>query len=168
MLGLAAAMCLMASASVVNAGEAATSASAGSNGRGPGTAGATASYEGDGRGWTKTTTKSGNINYGRGTAFGIDKDGVTFSVSQAIAPRVGPALASTFNVSIGFNGEVNSSHGMSTASGSNVREVNAGGSASSNRFGGGSAVATAGGKTGNGGRVDAFTKSYSRRPSWRR
>lgn len=168
MSGLAVAMSLLVSVTVANAGEAETSASAGSNGRGPGTASATAAYNGDGRGWANTTTRSGNVNYGRGTAFGIDRDGVNFSVSQAIAPRFGPAMASTFNVSIGFNGEVNSSHGLSTASGSRVREVNAGGSAGTDRFGRGHAIATAGGRTGNGGRVDAFTKSYSRRPTWRR
>lgn len=161
---LVASLALFVSVSIVSAGEASSDAWANSNGA----AGANAAYNGDGRGWAKTNTKSGNISYGRGTAFGIDRDGVSFSLSQALAPRFGPAIASTFNVSIGFDGEVNSSHGNSIARGGSVREVNAGGFANSSRFLGGSAGATAGGRTENGGRVHAVTKSNSHRTFFRR
>lgn len=163
--GLVAAMLgAMSMTSVAMAGEASSDAWANSHG----SAGANAAYNGDGRGWAKTTTRTGNVNYGRGTSFGIDRDGVSFSVSQALAPRFGPALASTFNVSIGFDGDVNTSHGSSIARGGNVREVNAGGFASSNRYNGGTSGATAGGRTGPSGRVVAETKSNSRRVFWKR
>ncbi len=166
--GMAAALSLMAAATMAHAGTAATSATAGSNGFGPGTAAATAEYNGGGPGFARTNTRSGNVSYGRGTAFGVDQNGVSFSLSQALAPRFGPAIASTFNISVGFDGRVNTSVGNSVARGSPVREASAGGFASSNRFTGGSAGATAGGRTGFGGRVDAQTHSKSSRTLFRR
>jgi hypothetical protein len=141
------------------AGEAATSASAGSSGRGPGMATATAQYTGDGRGFAETRTRSGPISMGRGVAYGMDEHGFTFSVSNAVAGRYGPAVASNFNFSIGFDGSVATSGGTSVARGSPARTAGAGGFARS--VGGGpSAGATATGHTGPTGVVRATT--YSR------
>jgi hypothetical protein len=159
---------LLLPASAANAGDATTSASAGSNGRGPGTATATAQYTGDGRGFTETKTKSGPISFGRGIAYGVDARGLTLSISNAVAGRFGAAVASTFNLSIGFDGSVASSGGLSVANGSPVRVANAGGFA---KAGGGPAAAgaTAGGHTGPAGTVKATTSAHStpRRIVWR-
>ncbi len=160
---------VLLSSSMLFAGEASTSATAGSNGgRRPGTAGATASYVGEGPGLARTTTRSGNVNYGRGVAFGVDDDGVSFSVSQALAGRVGPAIASTFNISLGFDGQVSASNGWSVADHSRTRTVNAGGFARSDR-GNTISGATAGGSTGRFGTVKAKTESHStpRQMNWR-
>jgi hypothetical protein len=159
---------LLLAASVANAGEASTSASAGSNGRGPGTASATAQYTGGGRGFTETRTRSGPISIGRGIAYGIDEHGITFSASNAVAGRFGPAVASTLNISIGFDGSVSSSGGVSVAKGSPIRLANAGGFA---RTGGGPAVAaaSAGGHTGSSGtvRTNTYARSTPPRIVWR-
>ncbi len=164
---LAAAMLLL-TGSVTLAGEAATSASAGSNGIGPGTASATASYTGGGRGQARTNTRSGrNFSFGQGIAYGVDRNGISFSASNAVATRFGPAFASTFNITIGPGG-VAGSFGTSTAGGSRNRTAHAGGFAG-NRFGRPRAGATAGGRTGRRGWVRANTHSFSRRTRlWRR
>lgn len=143
-----------------HAGEASTSASAGSTGRGPGTAAATAQYTGGGRGFAQTQTRSGSISMGRGIAYGVDQRGITLSVSNAIAGRFGPAVASNFNLTIGFDGSVAGSGGTSVARGSPVRTASAGGFASSGG-GGTTAGVTAGGRTGPTGVVHATTYSQS-------
>lgn len=159
---------LLLTGSMTLAGEAATSASAGSNGVGPGTASATAAYTGGGRGQARTNTRSGrNVSFGQGIAYGVDRNGISFSASNAVATRFGPAFASTFNITIGRGG-VAASFGTSTAGGSRNRTANAGGFAG-NRFGRPTAGATAGGRTGRRGWVRANTRSFSRRSRlWRR
>jgi hypothetical protein len=144
------------------AGEASTSATASNGWYTSGSAGATANYDGNGGiGFARTRSDTGKVNTSRGLAVGVDDDGLDFSFSHAIAPKSGPAYAGTLNLSIGRDGDVNGSYGGSVAQGGVAREVHAGGSTRSDHRGG-SAVATAGGETVGGGRVDARTDSFSR------
>ncbi len=134
------------------AGEAETNAWA-RNGwaRGSGAAGATANWDGDdGWGIARTRTRSGDVSVGRGLAIGIDRDGLDFSFSHAIAGRFLPAYAGTFNLSIGFDGSVNGSYGGAFAQGGATRS------------------AQAGGQTRSGGIVQARTNSYSNPVPWGR
>ena len=163
---------ILLAAPLAAAGQASTSASAGSNGHGPGTAAATAEYTGDqGRGYADTRTRSGPVNYARGVAYGIDQNGISFSVSHAVAGRRGPAFASTYNLSIGFDGSISRSRGVSVANGSRSRTAHAGGFSRAGR-GRTTAVATAGGRTGRRGYVRANTHTHTKRPRrvwrWRR
>lgn len=146
------------------AGEASTSAGVTQIGSRPGTATATAAYTGDGRGQARTNTRSGQVSLAEGLAFGVDRDGIDFSVSYAVASRFAPALASTFNMSIGRDGSVASSGGLSVASPAPVRSVNAGGFARS-QPGGSISSATVGGRSDPRGSVIARTWSDSRRPA---
>lgn len=148
------------------AGEAATSASAGSNGSRPGSASATASYTGNGRGFAQTSTRSGPVSVGRGIAYGVDRDGITFSASHAVATRFGPAVASTLNITIGRDGSVAHSTGLSIAGGNRTRVASAGGFSANHPGSAAAAGATAGGHTGVRGRVQAMTDSRSL-PPWR-
>lgn len=145
------------------AGEATTSAGVTQIGSRPGTASATAAYTGDGRGQARTTTRSGRVSLAEGLAFGVDRDGIDFSVSYAVAGRFAPALASTFNLSIGRDGSVAGSGGLSVANAAPIRSVNAGGFARS-QPGGSISGATAGGRSDPHGTVIARTWSDSRRP----
>jgi hypothetical protein len=149
------------SGALVFAGEASTSATAGSRGFGPGTAAATADYNGGGVGFTRTKANSGNVNLARGISFGVDPSGLSLSTSFAVAPRVGPAAAGTFNLSLSPTGDVSGSFGRSIASGDSTRTVSAGGS-SGNSFFGSPARATTSGFTGSRGRVDASSHSFDR------
>lgn len=150
------------SAANAMAGQAATSAAAG-NGRGgeSGTAAATANYQGNGNGpaLTKTQAITGDVNFARGVAVGVDKDGIDLSFSHAIAGRLGLGYAGTLNISIGRDGKVSTSYGGAVAEGGKARSVEAGGSASSDRHGGGTAQASASGHTVGGGEVKAYTQS---------
>ncbi len=151
---------MVASAS---AGETTTSASAGMGRFGPGTSTATAAYSGNGQGIANTNTRSGNnFTFGRGVAFGIDEDGVSLSASHAIATRYGPAVASTFNLTIGFDGAVASAHGGSIAAGGAQRTAFAGGSSGIHRQVP-TATANAGGRTVRGGVVRAHTDTRTHR-----
>ena len=123
----------------------------------PGTATATARYEGD-LGFAHTDTRSGKVNIARGVAVGFDEDGLSLSFSTAISPSRGPALGTTFNMTLGRNGEVAHSIGTSLATGGLARTVTVGGSATSTRYGSTSA-ALAGGSTLGGGVVRASTTS---------
>ncbi len=167
-LPLAAVLSLLMTAAIAQGGEATTSASANSNGMGPGTASATANYSGRGQGFARTRTQSGNLSFGRGVAFGIDRNGVNFSTSSAFAPALGPAVASNFNLSVAFNGEVSGSHGLSVAGGSRQRSAHAGGS-SKIRRGRATSISRAGGRTARRGFVRARTRSRASRgvPRWR-
>ncbi len=109
------------------ASDATTSATAGSNSfLRNGTADATASY--DGRfGFARTQANSGSVNSARGVAVGVDRDGVSLSVSNAVATRFGPAVATNFNVTIGRDGQVARSGGISVAEGPLRRSATAGG-----------------------------------------
>ena len=164
----------------VLAGEASTNASAGNFG-GPrgGTATATAHYDGadGGVGLARTRTDTGDVNFARGLAVGMDKNGLDMSFSHAIADRSGPAYAGTFNLSIGNNGDVSGSYGGAFSEGGRVRSAEAGGSTRTDRRGPVS-TAFARGHTSPGGRVIARTHTYTRpvirpvasrthRPSWR-
>ena len=153
---LAAVMALLIATAEVAAGEASTSASAGSTGRGPGTAAATAQYSGD-RGFARTDTRSGPVSFGRGIAYSVDRDRVSLSVSQAVAGLVGPAVASSFNLSIDRDGSVSRSSSLSVASGSPTRSATAAGCAGASRIET-TAGATAAGHTGSSGVVRVVTE----------
>lgn len=143
------------------ASSASTDASAGRDRRGVGNAEAAASYEGD-AGFARTNTRTGRVNIARGVAVGVDEDGLSLSVSQAIDPKHGPSIATNFNLSIGRDG-VSASNGISTASGSNTRQVSAGGAVSNERHTP-VAISTASGTTGPRGKVAARTNSHTTRP----
>jgi len=129
---------------------------------GSGAAVATARYAGD-LGFARTDTKTGTLNMARGVAVGLDEDGLSLSFSTALAPRLGPAFSTTFNMTIGSNGELAHSVGHSVATGGLERAVSAGGRSSSTRSGS-TATAVAGGKTVGGGVVEARTASHHYRP----
>jgi hypothetical protein len=148
-------------ATTLKASDASTTASV-TSGRRSGTAAATAEYEGD-VGLARTRTKTGKVNLARGVAVGVDEDGLTLSVSHAVAAKSGPAYAGTFNLSIGRDGQVSSSYGGALSTGGRSRSALAGGSATTSRRTS-SAIAFAKGKTRGGGIVKARTHSYSRRP----
>jgi hypothetical protein len=144
------------------ASEAETSASAGSNRyQRNGTATATARYSGD-IGSARTQSRSGQVSVARGVAWGLDKDGLSLSVSNAVAPSRGPAVATTFNLSIGRDGRVSHSTGLAISKGPIQRSASAGGAASTKRHGG-SATAFAAGKSDRFGRVRAVTQSRQHR-----
>lgn len=157
----AAALTMNWSAAAALAGGAATSASATSNGRSPGTAAATAQYSGD-RGFARTDTRSGPVSYGSGVAYSVDRNGISLSVSQAVAGVLGPAVASSLNISIGHNGSVASSSSLSVAGGRGARSVTAGGATSTHRTGA-TAVATAASHTAPRSVVKTTTVSHTRR-----
>ncbi len=147
----------------VLAGEAETNAAAGTGWNGRGTAAATARYDGaDGNiGLARTRTRTGEVNLAEGLAVGVDRDGLDFSFSEAIAPRFGPAFGGTFNLSIGMDGDVSGSFGTVVAEGGRTRSVEAGGVTRTDSRGA-TAAATAHGDTSPNGRVIARTNSYSR------
>jgi len=160
---LAVSVMLMPAAATL-ASDAETSASAGSSRfNRNGTASATARYEGD-LGFARTRTNSGRLNTARGVAVGVDRDGISLSVSNAVAPRNGPALATTFNLSIGRDGSVQRSAGLSVANGPLQRSATAGGAVSTGHNGRDRiATAHASGRTDRFGRVNASTRSHSSR-----
>ncbi len=92
------------------ASDADTSATAGPGRYGTGTAAATAHYEGD-YGFARTDSRTGAVNLARGVAVGVDEDGISLSLSNALAPRYGPAVATNFSMSIGTDGRVSTSTG---------------------------------------------------------
>lgn len=117
------------------ASDAETSATAaGSRDARNGTASATARYAGD-VGFARTDTRSGEISRARGVAVGVDRDGLTFSLSNAFATRDGLGLATNFNISIDRDGRVSRSGGIALADSPIERSVAAGGSATNGRFG---------------------------------
>jgi len=138
------------------ASDAETSATA-TRGR-TGTAAATAHYAGE-VGFARTTTSTGAVNVARAVAVGVDENGVSLSVSTAVAPRSGPAVATNFNLSIGTNGEVARSTGRAEAVGGAARTVSAGGKASSTPAGS-VAISHASGSTSCGGVVRVNTRSH--------
>ncbi len=142
------------------ASEAETSASAGnSRYQRNGTATATARYEGD-LGFARTNSRSGPVSSARGVAVGFDESGLSLSVSNAIAPRFGAAIATTFNLSIDRDGEVSGSTGLAVARGPLQQAVTAGGRVGTGRFADG-ATAFASGQTDRFGQVQATTRSYN-------
>jgi len=144
------------------ASDAETSATAGSNRLQPnGTAQAAARYEGD-RGFARTQSRSGPVNLARGVAVGVDERGLSLSVSQAVAPQAGPALAANFNMSIGMDGRVSGSTGLALSEGPLYRSASAGGRAGTGRVSP-AAVSYASGKSDPNGRVTASTRAYESR-----
>lgn len=142
----------------VSASDAETSATAGRGGFRPGgQASATARYEGD-IGFARTDTRSGRVSFARGVAVGVDEDGLSLSVSHAVAPRRGPAVGGTFSLSIGRDGQVARNSGFAVAEGPFEREVAVGGRAGSGRFGS-TADGFASGRTDAFGRVRAGSDS---------
>lgn len=160
---LTATLAMMLTTSIALASDAETSASAGSNRYQPnGTAAASARY--DGRvGFARTDTRSGPVNAARGVAVGVDESGLSLSVSKAVAPRHGPALAVSFNLSIDRDGRVSRSRGLTVSDGPLHRSATAGGRVSTGRCGN-AATAFASGKTDRFGRVQATTHSQHDRP----
>jgi hypothetical protein len=147
----------------VFASDAETSATAGSNRYQPnGTAQATAYYAGD-IGFARTNTRSGSINLARGIAVGVDRSGLSISVSQAVAPRGGQAIAATFNLSIDRDGQVSRSRGVTVANGPILSSASAGGRVGTDRYGS-TATAFATGRTDQFGRVQATTDSEQYQP----
>lgn len=141
------------------ASDAQTSAGvSGTRGR-DGTATATARYSGD-VGIARTETRSGRINLARGIAVGVDEGGVTVSVSNAVDPAHGPAVATNFNLSIGRDGQVSGSTGVVIGDGQVQRSVEAGGQATTRQLGGGTATSFATGRTDSGGTVQARTNAF--------
>jgi hypothetical protein len=161
---LASALMMMTALSA-HAGTASSSAGAGSSWWGPGTAVATADYDGGGKGFARTDAKSGRVSTARGVAFGVDEDGMSLSSSYAVAPKLGPALAGTFNLAIGLDGRVAASVGRTVATGGGSREAQAGGFASTgSRYQSPASGASVSGRTGLGGRVVSNSESYTRSP----
>lgn len=139
------------------ASDAETTASA-TGGRGrTGSATATAHYEGD-VGFARADTRTGAVNVARGVAVGVDENGLSLSLSLALAPLGGPALATNLNFSLGTNGEVATSIGNVVASGGINRAVTVGGRSSATPYGA-SATSLASGSTRGGGIVRAVTRS---------
>jgi hypothetical protein len=139
------------------ASDAETSASA-TGGRGTsGTAAATARYEGD-VGFARTDTRTGKINLARGVAVGVDEDGVSLSLSLAIAPKNGPAVATNVNLTFNRDGTTAVSTGRSVAAGGTTRTVTVAGRTTATRHDT-VATSTAAGHTTNGGTVRAETHS---------
>lgn len=153
----------LAAAQTTLAGEATTSAGVSQVGTHPGTATATAAYNGDGRGHADTITRSGPVNFARGVAYGVDQNGLDFSVSYAVGGGLLPVRARTFNMSIGRDGSVSRSSGVVDASPSLITSVQAGGFARSQR-GGSISAATASGRSEPFGTVVGRTWSQSSRP----
>ena len=144
------------------ASEAETSATAGSNrDQRNGTAAATARYEGT-IGFARTNTRSGRLSTARGVAVGVDENGLSLSVSQALAPRNGPAIATNFNLSLGRDGSVSGSTGMSRASGPIHRSATASGRTGTGRNQGATSLAS--GTSDRFGRVKAVTRANDYRP----
>ncbi|MDX2198712.1 MAG: hypothetical protein SF069_07035 [Phycisphaerae bacterium] len=132
---------LLVSGDAALAAEATTSATVGNGiGRTP-TAAATADYAGD-RGFTRSEATSGPISTARGVALGVDEDGLSLSISNAIAPQHGPAIATNYNLSVGRDGRVSSSAGLAIADGPVHREARtSGGTATTGNGGGATSIA---------------------------
>ncbi len=146
------------------ASDAETSATAGSNRyHRNGTAAASADYAGR-VGFARTDARSGPLSTARGVAVGVDESGLSLSVSNAFAPRYGPAVATSFNLSIDRNGRVSRSRGMTVSDGPIHRSATAGGRTGTGRHGN-TASAFASGKTDRFGRVRATTNSHQYRPT---
>lgn len=156
---LTTAFAMMFSAAAL-ASDARTSATAGSNSfTGGGNAGATAAYDGD-VGFARTDTHSGQVNLARGVAVGVDENGITLSVSNALATKNGNAVAANFNLAIDRDGDVSHSGGVTVSKGPLEREASAGGSATNgNRWSAPVTTAVASGKTDPWGTVEAQTHS---------
>ena len=104
------------------ASEAGTSASAGGQ-PGQDSAAASAHYEGD-RGWAHTDTRSGAFGMADGVAIGVDQNGFSVSVSDAVSLG-GQAVAGGFSLSADRSGTVTTSGGVSQASGASQRTASA-------------------------------------------
>ena len=153
----------IATTSFALASSASTSATAGYNRYAGGNAAATASYTGE-QGFARTDTKTGRVNIARGVALGVDENGVSLSLSNAVATQNGPAVSTTFNLSIGAAGNSAMSVGAAAATGGTAREATSGGSTYAQRYRSG-ATAVSTGRTSGTGRVVAITKSRDyRRP----
>lgn len=158
--GIATVLFLMTSN--LSASDAETSASAGhARTLRNGSAAATARYDGD-IGFARTETSSGDVSRARGVAVGVDKDGLTFSLSNAFVARNGLGLATNLNISIDRDGRVSRSGGIALADSPFERSVTAGGGASNDR-GRAAMTAYATGRTDPYGRVDARTYADSSR-----
>jgi hypothetical protein len=147
----------------VLASDAETTASATGNRYGPGTATGTSRYFGD-VGFARTDTRSGDVNVARSVAVGADENGMSLSVSWAVAPNRGPALASNLNMTIGRDGQVATSGGLSIAQGGISRTASVGGATGVGPAGP-VATSTAGGQTIGGGIVRASATSDTYQPA---
>lgn len=150
---------LLALAAPALASDAKTSATATNGPLAPGSAAASANYQGD-RGFARSDTRTGDVNIARGVALGVDQNGLSLSVSHALAPRHGPAIATNFNMSINRNGDVAHSVGAAIATGGVERTATVSGGAGRNGRSAESA-AFAHGRTSGGGRVQVISRGES-------
>lgn len=152
----------VALSSAALASDARTSASATGGGLRPGSAAASASYQGD-TGFARTQTRTGEINASRAVAVGVDEQGLSLSISHALAPQFGPAVATNFNLTIGSDGQVATSVGTTVARGGLERTAQVSGNATSTRIGS-TAGSVATGRTIGGGvvRSNVRAESYPR------
>ncbi len=141
--------------------DAQTSATAAAGRGRTGTAAATAHYEGD-AGFARTDTRTGAVNIARAVAVGVDEHGLSFSLSTAIAPKNGRAIAANFNLSIDADGGSAHSVGQTVSIGGVRRSASAGGSTST-ESNGSVAASRASGSTSFGGVVRAETRSEQHR-----
>jgi len=161
-LALFAGLTLLSCTMTAFASEAETSAGATSGRRGQsGTANGTARYSGD-LGFARTDSRTGAINAARSVAVGVDQDGLSLSVSTAVAPRRGTAVATNFNMSIGTRGDVALSTGSAHATGGRQRGVSVVGNTRTTRHDAG-ATSVAQGKTSRGGTTRVATRSEHHR-----
>lgn len=151
---------MLALAGAAFASEAETSATA-SGGRygSSGTVAGTARYVGD-VGFARTDTRTGILNAARSVAVGVDRDGLSVSVSTALAAPNGQALGATFNFALDRQGESAYSVGRVNATGGRAQTATVGGSVFTARTP--VARALAGGRTDGGGVVAAHTVSGQR------
>jgi hypothetical protein len=126
----------------------------------PGAAAATAHYTGE-RGFARTDTRTGRVDLARGVAVGVDERGLSLSVSHALRPSGGPAIATTFNLAIGPEGVAGSS-GVALADGPRYSQASAGGQASTGHASP-TATVIAHGVTDPAGQVRVQTRSDSHR-----
>ncbi len=143
---------LVGLASSVNASDARTSAEVGSSRGGADHAAATADYHGR-VGIARTNAKTGKINLARGLALGLDEDGVSFSLSQALGGQRA-SLASNLNVSLNRDGDHSVSFGSTLSRGPRHHSAKVEGGASADRRST-RATAAASGDADRRGRVDA-------------
>lgn len=141
------------------ASDAATSATVNTGAGRPPVAAATATYQGD-VGFARTTSQTGAVNAARGVAVGVDQDGFSLSISNAVATRNGAVIGTNFNLDIERDGDVSWSRGAAVANGPLQRSVTVGGSAGSVN-GRAASVATASGRSDDYGSNKVRTESHN-------
>ncbi len=117
----------------LEASDAQTSASVSGGAHRPPVAAADARYVGD-VGFATTRTETGPVSLARGVALGVDEDGLSFSLSQAVG-RGDSSIATNFTLSLDRDGDVSHSFGASLAAGPHEHSASAGGVATTQGHG---------------------------------